>query len=558
MAKKKIIKKKSKKKVTKKKVIRKKAARRRATVPPEPDPEEDPGAELISQAIEEATAEALEAEAERIEDGELIEQGYVPHQFDLAGNPDRGRSRIHEICEKMGTRWGTHTAMPMSMATVVHIKRMPLQMIEFDYKTGGGAVIGRNNRLKGPKDSLKSTSCLKALACAQRTCRECKWPIVADPETGRINCHCPEHRFWVASETDYAWLPVEAAVSLFEGHLPEGWEMKNVKGHGRVPVLMCDPPPHLKGKKGIKRKPVVFAEQYRCEPMRCALEDTEFTTDAIWAGKHNVDPALVAYSNAKWAEQTLESVESLLLTREFDFVIIDSTSMMETREHLEDRRVGERGTPAGKQKLMGDFIKRVVAAQVEGGVASRHSPTMLTTSHMTTKGMGYGQRPYLGATDGKTYDHGLAMDIKMRPERFVRDKDNQRSVYGVFEFTIDKNHCGGIGSTKTQGQIKYWLVDTPDHPVGDSNDLATVIDYCRKFGQGYVTEGIGKAKVVLHSSMIQGGRRPFRTLTALRGYLREHTGVFQELRQRVLNKLIEDRAMLVTSGEDGPSESADD
>jgi RecA/RadA recombinase len=525
VAKKKLIKKKTKKKATRKK------ATRRATVPPvehEPDP--------IQEMIEDAAIEAIEDAAE--------EGRYVPHAFDLAGNSERGRARIHDICEQMGTAWGTHTAMPMSMATVVNIRRLPLGIIEFDYRTGGGLVIGRNNRLKGPKDSLKSTTCLKALAAAQRTCRECKWPIVEDPESGRVNCHCPEHRFWVADENDYAWLSQEAAISIFDGGLPDGWEWQTIKGMGRVPVLMCDPPPHLKGKKGIKRKPVPFAEQYRCEPMRCALHDTEFTTDAKWAAKHNVDAGLVAYSNAKWAEQTLESVERLLLTGDFDFVIIDSTSMMETREHLEDRRVGERGTPAGKQKLMGDFIKRIVAAQVEGGVAGRYSPTLLTTSHLTTKGMGYGQRAYLGATDGKTFDHGLAMDIKMRPERFVMDKEKQRSIYGVFEFTIDKNHCGGIGSTKTQGQIKYWLVDTPDHPVGDSNDMATVIDYSRRFGQGYISEGTGKAKLVLHSQMIRGGRRPFRTLRDMKAYLSEHTGVFTELRQRVLNKLINDREML--------------
>jgi RecA/RadA recombinase len=539
----------AKKKIVRKKVIRKKTPSRatvsRATVPSresEEDGEPDPIQELIEDAQEELLEETIEQEQ------------YTPHRYDLAGNAERGRSRIHDICEQMGTQWGVHTAMPMSMATVVNIKRMPIGIIEFDYRTGGGLVLGRCNRLQGKKDTLKSTTCLKALAAAQRNCRHCKWPIVVDPESGRINCHCPEHRFWVGDETDYAWLPQHAALSLHAGQLPDGWEYQSIKGMGRVPVLVCDPPPHMKGKKGIKRRPVPFAEEYRCEPMRTCLYDTENTTDRMWAEANNVDPSLVGYTNAKWAEQGLESVERMALTREFDLVIIDSTSMMETREHLEDRKVGERGTPAGKQKLMGDFIKRIVAAQVEGGVAGRYSPTLLTTSHLTTKGMGHGQHTHLGPTDGLTVSHGVAMDIKLRAEKFVMDKDKQRSIYGVFEFTIDKNHCGGMGSTKTKGQIKYWLVDTPDHPVGDANDLATVIDYSRSFGAPFVSEGTGKAKVTLHSEMISGGRRPFRTLGAMTGYLREHGGVFQELRQRVLEKLIEDRALLHVSETEEPTE----
>ena len=463
--------------------------------------------------------------------------------FNLAGSPERGRGRIHEICDEMGRTWGTHTAMPLSMATVVNIQRMPIGILEFDFRTGGGIVLGRNNRIKGKKDTLKSTMCLKALASAQRTCRHCKWRLVTDPDTGNVNCRCPERRFWVEDEEDYAWLSQEAALSIFKGQLPEGWEYQTIKGT-RTPVLMTDPPPHLKGKRGIKRKPISFAEQYRCEPMRCALYDTEFTTDRLWAEANGVDSALVAYTNARWAEQGLESVERLMLTHEFDFVIIDSTSMMETREHLEDRKVGERGTPAGKQKLMGDFMKRCVAAQVEGGVAARYSPTMLTTSHLTTKGMGFGQRTYLGATDGLVADHGMAMDIKMTANQFIFNEEKSKALYGQFTFKIDKNHCGGAGSTRTEGEIKFWLVETPDHPVGDSNDLVTVMDYARKFGDGFLKEGSGAAKLTLNSDMLSRGARTFSTVGGCKSYLRENPSVYDDLRHRVLEKLIADRASL--------------
>lgn len=526
--------KKSKKKKTKKKV-KKKSSHNRPGRPPdairEPIPEPIP-------------APVLPEESEDAEDAE--EEEVVG--FDLGGSANRGRSRIHALAEQMGRVFGTHTAMPMSVAPVVNIMRMPIGMIEFDFRTGGGIIIGRTNRLKGKKDTLKSTMCLRALRAAQKTCRHCKWRLVTDPTTGRVNCLCPETRFWIAKEEDYAWLPASAAIQLCYGRAPDGAEMHNIKGVGQTLALVCDPPPHLKGKRGMKRRPIPFIETFRCEPMRCVYNDTERTIDKKWAVKNGVDPSLVLLIGGRWAEQNLESVERTMLTREFDFVVIDSTSMMETREHLEDRKVGERGTPAGKQKIMGDFIKRVIAAQAEEGLAARYSPTLLTTSHYTIKGIGYGQHTHLGPTDGNIMDHGVAMDIAMKADGFTFDADKQRAVFGKFTFTIDKNHCGGMGSTKTSGQIRFWLVDTPDHPVGDSNDLATVMNYARSFGEPFISEkNRGSTKLVLHSSMIEGEHKPFRSVKSCRDFLQEHDTVYDDLRHRVLNKLIEDRAYLTVT-----------
>lgn len=481
----------------------------------------------------------------------------VQPSFNLAGSPDRGRARIHELGDVLGRTWGTHTAMPLSVAPIANIQRMPIGILEFDFRTGGGLVLGRNNRIKGSKDTLKSTMCLRALRAAQHTCRECKWPIVTDPTTGLMNCRCPEHRFWVANEEDYGWLPQDAAVKLFYGHLPEGAEVKNVKGVGRVPVLKCEPPPHLKGKKGINVREIPFAETYRCEPMRCVFVDSEGTIDLKWAQANGVDPALVLLVGGKWGEQCLESVERTMLTHEFDFIVVDSTSMMETRHTLEEKKLGDHAKVAGKAKLMGDFIKRVVAAQAEEGLASRYRPTLLTTSHLTTKGIsGFKARAYLGATDGRVYDHGIAMDIQMKAERFVFDATKQKAVYGVFNFKIDKNHCGGAGSTKTSGEIKFWLVETPDHPVGDSNDMATVMGYSRQFGSGFIEEGTGAAKLTLYSDYVEDGWQRFGTIKACTQYLNEHPSVYADLRRRVLDKLIEDRATLTVVATEEVAETA--
>jgi RecA/RadA recombinase len=538
----------AKKKLLKKKtrgtrLVRQPAAMSAAVVEDDvPTESEEPEEDVEEAPVEEEAAEEAEDEPEA---EDAPPEAPVADAFDLAGSPAVGEARIYEIGAALGRVWGTHTAMPMAMAPVVNIQRMPIGILEFDFRTGGGIVIGRSNRLKGKKDTLKSTLCLRALRAAQGTCRHCKHKIVMNPETARLNCRCPETRYWIAREEDYTWLPPEAAIKLFHGLLPLSAEYAS-----GGPFLMCDPPPHLAGKKGaggkvMKRRPIAFTQMRRCEPMRCAYIDSERTIDKVWALKNGVNPRLVLLVGAKWAEQTLESVERIMLTHEFDFIVIDSTSMLETREMLEDRKAGDRGTPAGKQKLMGDFIKRVQAVQADEGLAGRYAPTLLMTSHMTTKGIGgYGQHPHLGATDGLTTEHGVAMDIAMKVDRFIFDKDKQRAIYGQFTFTIDKNHCGGMGSTKTSGAIKFWLIDTPEHPVGDSNDLETVMAYARQFGDGFISEGRGNAKVVLHSPYLSAERKPFPSISRCREFLRANDGIYDDLRARVLTKLIEDRANL--------------
>ena len=557
MAKKKLLKKKAKKKAkAKKKLIKKKKASRRAPEPEvtEDTPVEEPPTEEPEVPEPEETEEEEEGESEEDEPEEEQEEGSA---FDLRGSADRGRSRIHELGAEMGSHWGTHTAMPLAMAPVAIIHRMPIGIIEFDYRTGGGIVLGRSNRIKGRKDTLKTTMCLRALRAAQKTCRHCKWRLVTDPDTGNINCRCPSQRWWMQKEEDYCWLSQEAAISLFHGHLPEGAEMVTIKGRGKHMALICEPPPHLKGKRGMKKRPIPFGETFRCEPMRCSYTDTEGTIDRVWAEKNGVDPSLVLLIGGKWAEQSLEASERTMLTREFDFNVIDSTSMLETREMLEDRKVGARGTPAGKQKIMGDFIKRVVAAQAEEGLAGRYRPTLLTTSHLTQKGIGgFGQYAHLGATDGNIYEHGIAMDIHMKADRYIFDKEKQKSIRGEFTFTIAKNHCGGMGSTRTSGQIKFWLIDTPKHPVGDSNDLATVMDYARAFGAAAQRQDdpfIKKrgAGLALHSMV---GRKVFKTVTKCREYLKANDTVYDDLRARVLEKLIADRACLNVVESDEPVE----
>ena len=108
--------------MAKKKLVKKKKPKRSAPSEPELEPELEPD-EDESQETSEGAAEESRS------------------KFDLAGSAIRGRARISALASEMGRVWGTHTAMPMDIAPVVNIQRMPIGIIEFDYRTGGGLVI---------------------------------------------------------------------------------------------------------------------------------------------------------------------------------------------------------------------------------------------------------------------------------------------------------------------------------------------------------------------------------------------------------------------------------
>jgi RecA/RadA recombinase len=484
-----------------------------------------------------------------------------PSKFDMGGSPERGRERLSQLQDQVGRRWGTTTAMTLDILPNAEVKRLPFGILMLDWRTGntltgkpGGVPIGRLTRIWGRKSTLKSTLCLRLLKQAQRHCRHCKTVIVIDPETGVRDCACPKPRFWLTDETDYVWLPAKAALELSTGRLPEGAEMKNMKGIGRVPVLKCPPPPHLATKgKGDKEKKVppreiVFAETWRNEPWRCLFLDGEHTIDRPWAKANGVDTSLCLVIGNLWAEQSLHDIEESVLTREYDIIFIDPTSVLEPKGNLE-KPVEDAPIVAARANLMGRFYRRHLSAAFEG-LTSRYSPTVVCTSQVTTHGIGWGQHAYLAPTDGNVWEHGLSLDIAMKESGYTFDKaTGQVALHGEFEFEVTKNKCGGSpGST---GRIRFWLHPDGEHAVGDSDDLNTVMTEARRLGaldvdkvDGYITEGSGKNALVLYSKFIKNRMVPFSKVGDCEKYLRENETVYDDLRARVLAKLMSDRAVL--------------
>ena len=442
--------------------------------------------------------------------------------------------------------------------------RLPFGILMLDWRTRGGLGLHRINRLVGPKSTLKSTLCLRALRSAQTHCRHCKFPLVVSPLTGDKDCRCPEKRFWLHDEGDYSWLPSKVAIALSYGHLPEGAAVKNVQGVGRVPVLKCDPPPHAyysavtgrKLQKAPKAREIPFVETFRNEPMRCLFLDGEKTIDEKWARDNGVDTSLVLLIGGKWAEQSLQTIEEATLTREFDFIVIDPTSVLEPKKELE-KTYKDSPKVAARATIMARFVRRHLAAAFEEGLTARYAPTVLTTSQVTTKGIGNKSgHTWLDTTDGHAMNHAVSLDIHMREEGYDEKSVAQGgAIWGDFGFRVKKNKLGG--SPGVTGTIRFWLKEQPGHPIGDSDDLDTVMRYARDQSIGLIREGTGASKLTVFSPYLPDEGMPFRTVGGCTEFLRENHTVYADLRQRVLAALMErDENLVVGAGAEAAAASA--
>lgn len=472
--------------------------------------------------------------------------------MNLKGSSDRGRARLAQLADQLGRSYGRSTALPLAAAPVARVMRLPFGILMLDWRTRGGMVLHRINRLVGPKSTLKSTLCLRALRSAQNHCRHCKFPMVVNPVSGEVDCRCPATRFKLHDDDDFAWLPSAEAIQVSYGHLPERATMKNVPGVGRVPVLKCDPPPHLlltadgkQRKQKPKAREIPLVETWRNEPMRCLYLDSEHTIDEGWARANGVDTELVLLVGGSWAEQSFQTIEDAVLTREFDLIIIDSTSVLTPQKELE-KRYTDAPKVAARATVMSRFVRRHLSAAFEDGLTSRYAPTVLCTSQITTKFNHRGS--WTDSTDGNSMNHAVSLDIRMHEEGYKLDA-NHEAVYGDFGFEVKKNKAGG--SPGATGTIRFWLKEAPDHPVGDSDDLATVMRYAREPSIRLIDDsGSGSSNLVLHSPYLgDEGQQSFSRVGDCETFLRENPTVYSDLRERVLSALMHSGETLTVEGE---------
>lgn len=493
----------------------------------------------------------------------------VMSPYDLAGSSDRGAAAMRDLAERQGRAYGRNTMLPLSEAPIARIRRLPFGIFWLDLRTRGGIVVQRINRIWGPPSTLKSTLCLRIIRSAQRHCRHCKYPLVMDPDRARIDCRCPPTRWWLLNEEDYGWLPMGVGLVLARGELPPGADPpKSVDGR-MVSSIRCAVPPSVTREKA-KPRDILLAETHRCEPWRTMFVDSERTTDILWAIANGVVPEIVQTIGARWGEQSLDTTLAALndytavadtlgtKSREVDLMVVDSTSMLETAVNLA-KRLEDAPKVASRAMLLGRWIRAFLSASADEGLIARYTPTVLTTSQIATHGLGGKQHAYLAPTDGWTFQHGIALDIKMAESGYTFNEAKTRARWGEFEFFIKKNKAGG--SPGVAGTIKFWVNPEPGHAVGDSDDVSIVMDAARKLGAAdptdWIAPGKGRSAFVLHTRYVKDGRASFARVGDVENFLDSNPTIYDDLRARVMDYLLEHGEGILNKPERGASPDAE-
>jgi hypothetical protein len=257
---------------------------------------------------------------------------------------------------------------------------------------------------------------------------------------------------------------------------------------------------------------------------------------------------LVLLVGGKWAEQSLQTIEEAVLTREFDFIVIDPTSVLEPKKELE-KRYTDNPKIAARATIMSRFVRRHLAAAFEDGLTARYVPTVLTTSQVTTKGIGNKSgHTWLDSTDGHAMNHAISLDIHMREEGYDPVSVGKgAAIWGDFGFSIKKNKLGG--SPGVTGTIRFWVRAEENHPVGDSDDLDTVMKYARRPAFGLIKEGTGRAKLTVMSPYLPAEGMAFSRVGDCEDFLRDNPTVYADLRERVLSILMDcDEGLVAGAG----------
>jgi hypothetical protein len=128
-------------------------------------------------------------------------------------------------------------------------------------------------------------------------------------------------------------------------------------------------------------------------------------------------------------------------------------------------------------------------------------------------------------------EHVAALDIKFQEDGY-KFENKEYATFGRYKFTILKNHCGG--SSGVSGIFKIWLDPHGEYGLGDTDDLAHVINYGRETGVITKTRG----DYTFTTPYVEKGSLGFKTITSLEKFFRENPTIFSDVRRRVLDALM--------------------
>jgi len=232
-------------------------------------------------------------------------------------------------------------------------------------------------------------------------------------------------------------LPLDIAIGPMR-KLPDGRWQHGVPG-GR---LM-----EIKGPEGSGKTTLTLQLMANAQQMghKCAFVDVEHALDPQYAKALGVDLSALTFSQPSSAEQALDITTSLLKSRQYGVIVVDSVAALVPQSEL-DGNVGDSSIGV-VARLMGQFCRKTAGEFGNGA----HSLVVLTNQLRMKIGVMFGNPETTPGGNALKYFCHLRMDV--RPGQKFQDASGTHVLGQGLKTTLHKNK---VSAPYRTAQSKLW------------------------------------------------------------------------------------------------------
>lgn len=203
--------------------------------------------------------------------------------------------------------------------------------------------------------------------------------------------------------------------------------------------------------------------------------DVEGVWEDEWASNFvNIDDTLLL-SQPKNAEETIDLAYAALKSM-VDIIVIDSIAFM--TPIAEQERSAAEQTVGTQARLMGNAMRRFVAAMNELGREKGYRPTVIMTNQIRQKvGVMYGNPETLSG--GLAAGFATSVEIKTNVGKYEMDTVTGKPIMAQFKAKVEKNK---ISAPKMEAEWHVQLLRTELKKVGDIIDEEWTLSMAEKAG----------------------------------------------------------------------------
>ena len=255
--------------------------------------------------------------------------------------------------------------------------------------------------------------------------------------------------------------------------------------------------------------------------------DAEGVWSKKWAEKFGVVLPWTYVIRTEFAEQGIDTADALLRSGEFDLLVVDSiahlTPMKEIEESTENWQMGLAA------RLVNKGLRKWISAMTAAGAKGR-IPTMILINQIRYNIGGWGNPEV--TPGGKGQDFASSLDLYLKQDKKEDIKgflyEGDKTVAMNTHFAVSKSR---VCPPKLEGKYRMWVADTVNGKTGDTDDVAVVFGYAKKYGL------LKKEKT---ESVLLG--KKFKTQKAVLEEMYANDAYFKEVRDATLEVMYETTA----------------